>query len=164
MNHDYTYNKEPKDAELCRLIRKTITLNRKEIGLEFDDVAHELGMQPGTLANKLKPAMHTNDMSISEFVHFLSLTGDYAALEYIAKKFGFILVNEKKSHSHCSNINILVDSANIENGDVFKAVKMAMADGRISAQEKAIIIAEIEEAQKANAELKDMLLNLETEE
>lgn len=162
--NDYTYNKEPKDADLCRLIRKTITLNRKEIGLEFDEVAHELGMQPGTLANKLKPAMHTNEMSISEFTHFLSLTGDYAALEYIAKKFGFILVNEKKSHSKCTNINILVDSANIENSDVFKAVKMAMADGHISAEEKAIIIAEIEEAQKANAELKDMLLHLETEE
>lgn len=159
---DYIYNKSPKDAKLCQMIRKTITVNRKEIGLEFEDVAYELGMNPGTLQNKLKPAMPTNDMSVTEFIHFLELTGDYSALEYIARKFDMVLVSNKISHTNIKDINLLVDIANIENNDVFKAVKMAIADDTITVQEREAILSEIDEAQKANAELKDLILHIAT--
>lgn len=162
--NDYINNKASKDAKLSQLIRKTITVNRKEIGLEFDDVAHELGMQPGTLQNKLKPAMQTNDMSITEFVHFLELTGDYAALEYIANKFDCVLVHKLEAHSNNTNINMLVDAANIENAEVFKAVKIAMLDGEITHEERDFILKEIDEAQKANAELKDLMQHIGSKE
>ncbi|MDD3467767.1 MAG: hypothetical protein PHE67_11525 [Campylobacterales bacterium] len=158
--NDYVHNKNPKDPKLCQLIRKTITVNRKAIGLEFEDVAFELGLNKGTLENKLKPAMATSDMTITEFVHFLELTGDYAALAYMARQFGFILVEETKSHAINSNLSILVDTANMENADVFKAVKMAMSDGAITAEEKEMILKEIEEAQRANAQLKELVLSI----
>jgi len=164
MTNEYKYNKHPKDPKLCKMIRKCITLNRKELGLEFEDVAHELGLSEGTLANKLKPSMDTHDMTLTEFVHFMELTDSYEPIEHIAKEFGFILVSEKKAQSTTANINTLVDKANIENSDVFKAVKLAMSDGLITKQEQAIVLKEIEEAQKANAELKDLVLQLSTEE
>lgn len=162
--NDYINNKASKDAKLSQLIRKTITVNRKEIGLEFEDVAHELGMQPGTLQNKLKPAMQTNDMSITEFVHFLELTGDYAALEYIANKFDCVLVHKKQAKATITDINIIVDTANIENADVFREVKQDMADGMISNEERTRILKEIDEAQVANAKLKDLVLHLNPKE
>jgi len=162
--NDYTLNKQPKDPRLCKSILKTITINRKKLGLEFEDVANELGLQPGTLRNKLKPSYDMGDMTLTEFMHFLELTGDYAALEYIAKKFGFVLVCEKKAHTTTMDINILVDRSNIENADVFKAVKVAMSDGEVTPQERDIILKEIEEAQSANAELKDLVLHLSTKE
>jgi hypothetical protein len=162
--NDYLNNKASKDAKLSQLIRKTITVNRKEIGLEFEDVAHELGMQPGTLQNKLKPAMQTNDMSITEFVHFLELTGDYSALEYIANKFDCVLVHKKQAQASHTSIKILVDTANIENAEVFKAVTIALSDGNISDEEREIILKEIDEAQKANAELKDLVQHLGSKE
>jgi len=157
--NDFVHNKQPKDPSLCRLIRKTITVNRKELGLEFEDVAFELGLNQGTLSNKLKPSMATNDLSITEFIHFLELTGDYAALDYIADKFGMVLVAKKQAQAKISDINLLVDMASMENNDVFSVVKRAMADGVITPEEREAILKEINEAQKANAELKDLVLH-----
>lgn len=157
--NDYINNKASKDSKLCQLIRKTITVNRKEIGLEFEDVAHELGMQPGTLQNKLKPAMQTNDMSITEFVHFLELTGDYEALEYIANKFDLVLLPKKEVRSTCRDINILVDFSSIKNSNVFKEVKQDLVDGIITKAEKERILKEIDESQVATAKLRESVLN-----
>jgi len=161
---DYTYNKSPKDRKLCQMIRRTITLQKKEIGLEFEDVANELGMSHGTLNSKLKPAKDHNDFTLTEFIHFLELTGDYASLEYIASQFDMVLVPKKQSEAKTSDINLLVDMANIENSDVFRVVKMAISDDVITQEERESILKEIEEAQKANAELKDLVLHLATQE
>jgi len=158
----YTFNKSPKDRTLCRVIRKTITTQKKNIGLSFAEVAEELGMSNGTLENKLKPAKHDNDLSITEFVHFLELTGDYAALEHIANEFDLVLVPKKDTKSSMGDINLVADLANIENADVFRVVKNAMQDGTISEDEKEEILKEIDEAQKANAILKDTILHLAT--
>lgn len=157
---DYTHNKEPKDSRLCQIIRKTITVNRKELGLEFNDVAYELGLQPGTLQNKLKPSYALGDLTLSEFMHFLSLTGDYAALEYIANKFDLMLIPKKKAKTDSNDINKLVDMASIENSDVFKIVKMAISDDVITPEEKELILKEIEEAERANAQLRDKIEHL----
>lgn len=161
--NDYMHNKESKDSKLCKIIRKTITLNRKALGLEFEDVAHELGLHAGTLENKLKPSMPTSDLTVTEFMHFLELTGDYAALEYIAKKFDLVLIPKKDSEAKTSDINQLVDKANIENADVFRVVKMIISDNIITDEERDIILKEIDEAEKANAELRDLLLHMKTE-
>jgi len=164
MTNEYRYNKNPKDATLCRMIRRSITLNRKELGLEFEDVAHELGLSAGTLSNKLKPSMDTHDLGITEFIHFLELTGDFSSLEYIAGMFDKVLVDKCVEKSGVADINLLVDVANIENSDVFRVVKESIADGIIDEEERAKILKEIEEAQKANARLKDLVLHLATQD
>ena len=159
---DYMHNKRSKESKLCSMIRRSITLNRKELGLSFEDVANELGLSEGTLSNKLKPAKAENDMTLSEFIHFLELTGDLTALEYIAGLFDMVLVKKSVEKADVADINLLVDVANMENSDVFRVVKQSMADGIIDEEERALILKEIEEAQKANAKLKDLVLHLAT--
>ena len=47
----------------------------------------------------------------------------------------------------------------MENNDVFSVVKRAIADDIITPKEREEILKEIDEAQQANAELKDMVLH-----
>jgi cyanate lyase len=156
------HNKRPKDAKLCTMIRAGITKSRKYLGLSFNEAANELGLTEGTLSNKLKPAKAENDMTLSEYIHFLELTGDLTSLEYIAGLFDMVLVPKSVEKASVADINLLVDMANIENSDVFRVVKEAMADGIIDEAEQKAILKEIEDAQKANARLKDMVLHLAT--
>jgi len=155
--NDYIHNKQPKDPKLCKLIRKCITLNRKKLGLEFEDVAHELGLSEGTLANKLKPSMSTNDLTINEFIHFLELTGDYAALKYIAKEFDFSLIKNDDVKPTCKEINTLADNVMIESGDVFRVAKEAMENNDIDATENEKLQLELDQVVTAALEMKKKL-------
>ena len=152
--NDYIHNKQPKNPKLCKLIRKCITINRKEIGLELEDVAHELGMSKGTLENKLKPSMATNDLSITEFIHFLELTGDYSALKFIASEFDFTLVKNEDIKPTCREINTLVDNLSIESSDVFRVAKEALKDNKIDSIEREKLCKELDEVVTAALTLK----------
>ncbi len=158
---DYTHNKAPKDSQFCKILKRSINLDRKRQEFSWDDAANELGLNGGTLENKLKPSMSTSDITISEFIHFMELSGDYDALEYLAKKFDLVLLPKQEAASKAIEIGTLVDTASIENNDVFRVVKMAMADNVITEEEKASILKEIDEAEKANALLRDKVLHIE---
>lgn len=160
----YTDNKAAKDRELYRKITKTITLDKKNSGLEFDDIANELGTNGGTLKNKLKPSLNTHDIGLTEFIHLIEMTGDYSALEHIANHFDMVLICKKQAEAKTSDLNLLVDKANMENADVFSTVKRAIEDGVITEDERGAILKEIDEAQKANAELKDTVLHIAIKE
>jgi len=161
---EYIHNKRPKEPKLCTMIRRSISLNRKELGLSFEDVANELGLSEGTLSNKLKPAKAENDMTLSEFIHFLELTGDLSSLEYIAGLFDMVLVKKSVEKADVADINLLVDVANIKNSDVFRVVKESMSDGVIDEDEQKSILEALEKVQKANARLKDLVLHLAEKE
>ena len=83
-------------------------------------------------------------------------------IDGLLKEFGLVAVKRKDEHADVADINLLVDLANIENSDVFRVVKNSMSDGIIDENERAAILKEIEEAEKANAQLKDMVLHLAT--
>ena len=155
--NDYVHNKSPKDKKLCQLIRKTITINRKELGLEFEDVAFELGLNAGTLSNKLKPSMMHSDLTLTEFIHFLELTGSYEALQHIANEFGLTLVKNCDSKPIVSDINTLVDNLAVENSELFIVAKNALNDNSISSDEKLQMMSELEDVIIAASELKSQL-------
>lgn len=157
---DFTHNKAPKDSGLCKTIRRSINLDRKRQGYDWDDAAHELGLNGGTLDNKLKPSMPTSDMTVTELMHFIELSGDYSALEYMAKKFDMVLISKSHEKASTSDLNLLVDKANMENSDVFRTVKRAIEDGVIDNEERENILKEINEADVANAKLKDTVLHI----
>ncbi|WP_345993747.1 phage regulatory CII family protein [Sulfurimonas sp. HSL-1716] len=159
---DYAENKSPKDPKLCQLIRKAITVNRKAIGLEFDDVAEELGLQPGTLENKLKPSYANGDLTLTEFVHFLELTNDMGPLEYIASNFDMLLVRNDDVTPTVKKIGQLADKAMMESSDVFRSAKEALEDGNISEDEKERLLKELRESNTANFELEQQLKHLPT--
>ena len=83
-------------------------------------------------------------------------------LDAIAREFNMVVIPKQKAKADVADINLLVDVANMENSDVFRVVKNSMSDGIIDEDERAAILKEIEEAQKANAKLKDLVLHLAT--
>ncbi|MBL4730769.1 MAG: phage regulatory CII family protein [Sulfurimonas sp.] len=156
MTNEYRFNKRPKDPKLCKLIHKTIVLNCRQLDLKLEDVAHELGLAKGTLENKLKPSSD-NDFTVSEFIHFMELIGNYDALQYLAGQFDLTLIENAKTKSSCCEINTLVDSLSIENSDVFKTAKAALQNGEISSIEKFNLQKEIQDVITVATQLQEDL-------
>ena len=159
--NDFTYNKAMKDKKLYEAIRKTVNkVNLAKLDMSQEDFAHELGLAPGTLTNKLKSSYDTGDINLTEYLHILEITEDYRSLDYIAREFDFMLVPQKTAVSTCQDINTLTDKASIENSDVFRTVKQALEDGVITYSEQEKILKEIDEEQTVIADLKASVLNL----
>ncbi len=127
---------------------------------KIDVVAAELGTTTGVLYRQLNPKDTTMPLSIDRVMAITKLTGDNRILEEVSKEFDLIVIPKRCEKAKAADINLLVDMASIENNDVFRVVKMAMADEIITPEEKEAILKEIDEAQKANAELKDRVLHI----
>lgn len=160
--NSYTDNKRPKDTGLCRLITKILTKDRRENGYSKEEQAIELGLNVGTLENKLKPSYHTGDITLSEFIYVLEITGNYEPLKYLNSIFDLMAVpKEIQIKCDAQKISFYADNAQIESNDVFSAAKKAIADGKVTIQEKENILREIEESERATAELKASVKCLE---
>ena len=85
-------------------------------------------------------------------------------LDAIAREFDMVVIPKQKAKADVVDINLLVDVANMENSDVFRVTKEALQDKKITINEVHNILKEIEEAQKANAQLKDMMQQLAAQE
>ncbi|MGB3750832.1 MAG: phage regulatory CII family protein, partial [Arcobacteraceae bacterium] len=126
--NNYTDNKRPKDTNLCKTITKVLTKDRRENGYTKEEQAIELGLSVGTLANKLKPANTINDISISEFVHILELTGDYEPLKYLNTMFDLVAIEQEiKVLSDAKKVALFTDNAQMEANDVFSVAKRAIS-------------------------------------
>lgn len=157
---DFIHNKATKDRKLSSLLRKTITKCKNALGLEFQDVANELGLAPGTLKNKVTPSYAEGDITLTEYIHLLELMPDFESLEYIAKEFDFILIKNVDTEPTDQDINTLVDKLSIENAKAFKIIKEALEQGGIDADEKAASLREVEHVIKKATELKNQLERL----
>ena len=122
---------------------------------KIDLVASELGTTTGVLYRQLNPKDTQMPLSIDRIISITKLTDDKRIIEEINKEFDLVSVPIVKENSTISNINILVDIANIENNDVFKIIKKVLEDDKITIAEKEEVLKEIYEAEKANAILKD---------
>nr|WP_165375099.1 phage regulatory CII family protein [Malaciobacter halophilus] len=123
-------------------------------------VASELETTTGVMYRQLNPKDYQMSLSIDRIVAITKLTGDTRIIEVLANEFDQVLVCKKKAQAKSSDLNLLVDIANMENSDVFRVVKKAIEDDQITPEEKEAILKEIDEAQKANAELKDRVLHI----
>ena len=61
-------------------------------------------------------------------------------------------------------VSIYADNAQIESNEVFSTAKKAIADGKVTIEEKENILKEIEESERATAELKASVKCLEVGE
>lgn len=75
-------------------------------------------------------------------------------IDGLLKEFDLIAVSKNRSSPSCEEISSLSDTANFENNDVFKSVKTALRDGHITSSERLEILKEMDESDKASAELR----------
>lgn len=127
---------------------------------KIDQVAADIGTTSGVLYRRLNPQDMTMPLSIDSVIAITHLTSDMRIVEAMANQFDQVLVCKKIAQANTSDINLLVDKANLENADVFRVVKQAIEDNEITPEEREEILKEIDEAQKANAELKNTVLHL----
>lgn len=144
--------------------QKVVADYMEKIRCKIDVVAAELGTTTGVLYRQLNPKDTTMPLSIDRVMAITKLTGDNRILEEIVREFELIVIKRRCEKARAADLNVLVDKANIENSDVFRVVKSAIEDGKIDKEDKEKIIKEIDEAQKANAELKDLVLHIALEE
>lgn len=152
----HTFNKEPKDSKFLKVIRNLINKDRKSNGFSMEEEANEIGLCQGTLEQKLKPSAPL-DFTVSEITHLMDLSGDYSPLEYLASKYDFTLVKKDCCKKSIAELTALVDRVMMEGQDIFRVAKIALDDGSLSDDEKESILKEIDEADKANAELRAQL-------
>lgn len=131
---------------------------------KIDLVAAELGTTTGVLYRQLNPKDTTMPLSIDRIIAITKLTSDNSILEEIAKEFDLIVIKRRCEKSSVADLNMLVDKANIKNSQVFKTTKISIEDGVIDKDEQEKILKDIDEAQKANAELKDLVLHIALQE
>ncbi|MFY4767480.1 phage regulatory CII family protein [Aliarcobacter butzleri] len=144
--------------------QKVVADYMEKIRCKIDVVAAELGTTTGVLYRQLNPKDTTMPLSIDRVMAITKLTGDNRILEEVAREFELIVIKRRCEKARAADLNVLVDKANIENSDVFRVVKSAIEDGKIDKEDKEKILKEIDEAQVANAELKDRVLHLALEE
>ena len=144
--------------------QKVVADYMEKIRCKIDVVAAELGTTTGVLYRQLNPKDTTMPLSIDRVMAITKLTGDNRILEEVAREFELIVIKRRCEKARAADLNVLVDKANIENSDVFRVVKSAIEDGKIDKEDKEKILKEIDEAQKANAELKDLVLHIALEE
>jgi len=131
--------------------------------VKIDHVASLLGTTKGYLYAGLDPSQTTKPLSIDRIIAITKLTGDNSILDAVVKQFDLILVNKIEAQASVLDLNVLVDRASIENNDVFREAKVDLSDGVIDAEEKKRIIKELDEADKANAELRSRVMSIEVD-
>lgn len=112
-----------------------------------------VGIQPGTLCNKANPQQE-HDFTVRELVRLTAVTDDYCLLDAIETILGRVGVKVGE-YSGSSDIELLDAWANVqaEEGETATAIRDALRDGRIDADELANIKREIFEDFSARLEL-----------
>ena len=164
MLNDIFASDELPNFKIYEVAHKVVSDYMEKRRCKIDLVASELETTTGVLYRQLNPKDTQMPLSIDRIIAITKLTNDKRIIEEINKEFDLVSVPIVKENSTISNINILVDIANIENNDVFKIIKKAVEDEIITNDEKNEILKEIYEAQKANTILKEGVLNTQTKD
>lgn len=123
------------------------------------ELARKLGKREQVFRNKLNPHDDTHILGLHEFVAILDVTGDLSALETLCAMFGCELT--RKPESRARDLMAAVLSADVEHGDITRAIQSALSDGRLSARERNEIVKEIREARGALDTLEDVVIDQE---
>lgn len=136
----------------------------KKKNCKIDLVAVELGTTTGVLYRQLNPKDMLMPLSIDRIIAITRLTSDNRILQEIAKEFDMVLVKKASRSVKISDLGLLVDIVNIENNDVFKEVKISIADDVITREEQLKILKEINEEQSKMEELRQTVIKCSVKE
>lgn len=106
-------------------------------------LASRLGMNPGTLSNKVNPDVHTHHLTVDEAVAIQNVARDTRIIAAEAAALDGVFVPLKRPE-HVADVHLLEAYANYhaEIGQTAQALKDALADGRIERREYQRIHAE----------------------
>lgn len=163
--HSYKGNKRQKEHGLLVLLKDAIRQDCKRNNIEKGEFAQEIGLASvGSLENKLKKTKDDTDITLSEFIHILEITGDMKPLEYICQMFDQVMISTVPTEVTHESIHEKTDSLQIECSESFSTIKMALKDGVITDEEKSNMLSELEDTLRVASELKDDVKRLKTEE
>lgn len=109
-------------------------------------LARKMGLHEQVLRNKVCSTTDTHKLNLREALAMMELTNDDRILYQMAEMRGFTL--ERKTLPDAKSIVTAVLAADAEQGDVARAIMTAIADGKLTVQEKADIARHIIEAQQ----------------
>lgn len=107
-------------------------------------LAIKMGKREQTLRSKVCPTTDEHKLTLREALAMMELTGDDRILSVLADLRGYAL--ERKALPDAASIVQAVLSADVEHGDVSREIQAALADGKLTEQEKAAISRQIREA------------------
>jgi len=140
-----------------KTVQKVIKRYMQKTNKNINDVARELGTTKGYLYKQMDPNCDSHPLSIDRLLMITYITKDNEILKTIAEEFDMVLVEKQKIRCNIGDIDETADKANIKSGDLFKCVKMSISDGIIDKKEKRAILKEINEAERINALLKEII-------
>lgn len=163
--HSHKGNKRQKEHGLLILIKDAIKNDCKRNDLEKEEFSNEIGLaSAASLENKLKKSKEDTDITVSELLHIMEITGDLKPLEYICQMFDQVMISTIPSEVTHESIHEKTDNLQIECSESFSTIKMALKDGKITDEEKDNMISELDDTLKVASELKDDVKKLKIDE
>ena len=167
MRHSKAANKRQKEHGFCVLVNKVINEDVKRQPEDFtkSSFAHEIGIaSEGSLSNKLKKGKTDTDITVTELMHIIELTGDLRPLEYLCHMFDQQMVTTLASDVSLESIHDKTDILQIECSEAFSTIKQSLKDDRVTEDEKSAMIAELNDTLQAAMELKGDVKNIQVKD
>jgi ribosomal protein S3AE len=115
-----------------------------ESDISAKEIAQQLGMSHQVLINKANPTSEFHKLSLREALAIMKITGSTSIHEAVGLELG--LHSMRQDIAEQKSLMDAMLTVVSECGDVSRAVKDAMEDGRLTAREKAEMQREINEA------------------
>jgi hypothetical protein len=123
-------------------------------------LARRMGVHEQVLRNKVCPTTDSHKLNLREAVAMMDLSNDDRILEVLAELRGYTL--SRKELPDAASIVEAVLSTNTEQGDVSRAIRDAISDGKITEQERSAITAQIHKAHASLDVLNSTVLHAPT--
>lgn len=103
-----------------------------------ESLGPRIGMSAAVLRSKVNPNTTTHHLTLREADRIMGVTGDHQILHALAANHGFALTSLDAESGDISILSSILQVTNAE-GELARVIDVALADGRISANEKADI-------------------------
>lgn len=128
--------------------------------LPLADIAEQISVNPGYLRTAASQYDETHQLQARLIVPITRATGNFALLDYLERSVGRVAIRLPEADT--GDGNLFEQGARLakEMGDTFEAVRAALADGRVTAEELDRIAREMHEMHQAAAVLEAMVRRL----
>lgn len=151
-----------KNANISKVASQVIREFCLKNQIDRADFAVDLGIQKGTLDNKLKPSVVNNSLNAEEIIKICELTNDNRILEAMCKELGMLAFNQLKVENVKANnvINALIHhifKLTNSHGKLAQIFSKAIEDGEIDYKEEKDFFDMTHEIRKDTREVEELM-------